>query len=168
VTGAPPKAETRPIQLGILHDMAVSFTPHRWTLEEYLLAWEAGAIGKRVELLDGEVWDVGIGPWHGDVTMRVARALPNDRGMQRWAAEDVLLVVEVSDETLQYDLGRKAEMYAEAGFRVYWVVTQEGVHVHSEPTPTGYISRVLHRPGQQVPVPYADGVTLDVGRLIGA
>jgi hypothetical protein len=47
-------------------------------------------------------------------------------------------------------------------------VTQEGVHVHSEPTPTGYISQVLYRPGQQVPVPYADGVTLDVGRLIGA
>lgn len=89
-------------------------------------------------------------------------------GMQRWAAEDVLLVVQVSDETLQYDLGRKAEMYAEAGFRVYWVVTQDGVHVHSEPTPTGYVSRVLHRPGQHVPVPYADSITLDVSRLIGA
>jgi Uma2 family endonuclease len=88
--------------------------------------------------------------------------------MQRWAAEDVLLVIEVSDETVQYDLGRKAEMYAEAGYPVYWVVTEEGVHVHTEPTRTGYVSRVLYRPGQQVPVPYVDGVTLDVGRLIGA
>ena len=129
MTGAPPDDETRPIQLGILPTMAVSFTHHRWTLEEYLLAWEVGALGKRVELLDGEVWDVGMGPWHGDTA---------------------------------------AEIYAEAGYRVYWVVTQEGVHVHSEPTPTGYVTRVLYRPGQQVPVPYADGVTLDVSRLIGA
>lgn len=202
MTGAPPNEETRPIQLGILLSMAVSFALHRWTLEEYLLAWEAGALGNRVELLDGEVWDVPVGRWHGRTTMRVGRALPNDRfeittvslptggslpdpdctvlrmdaepveqlspRMQRWAAEDVLLVVEVSDETVAYDLGRKAEMYAEAGFRVYWVVTQDGVHVHSEPTPSGYVSRVLYRPGQHVPVPYADGVTLDVGRLIGA
>lgn len=181
--------------------MAVSLTPHRWTLDEYLLAWEAGAIGKRVELLDGEVWDVSMGLWHGDTTMRVARGLPNDRfritamslptgdslpdpdcsvlrmdaspveqlspRMQRWAAADVLLVVEVSDETVQYDLGRKAVLYAEAGYPVYWSVTREGVYVHSKPTPNGYATRVLYGPGERVPVPYTDDVALDVSRLIG-
>ena len=190
------------MQLGIVCDMAVALTPHRWTLEEYLRVWETGAINNRIELLDGELWDVSVGRWHGRTTMRVGRALPNDRfeittaslptggslpdpdctvlrldaepieqlspRMQRWAAEDVLLVVEVSDETVGYDLGRKAEMYAEAGYRVYWVVTQDGVHVHSDPIPTGYVSRVLYRPGEQVPVPYGDGTTLDVRALIGA
>ncbi len=58
--------------------MVASITPHRWTLEEFLGAWEAGVLTDRVELLDGEIWDVSMGPWHGDTTMRVARALPND------------------------------------------------------------------------------------------
>jgi len=182
--------------------MAVALTPHRWTLEEYLQAWEAGAIGTRVELLDGEVWDVVMGPWHGDTTMRVARALPNDRfritamslptgasvpdpdcsvlrtdatpveqlsrRMQRWAPTDVLLVVEVSDETLQYDLGRKAEMYAEAGYVHYWTVSPAGVYAHTRPTVGGYADRVLYGPAERIPVPYAPGVVLDVSRLIGA
>ena len=112
--------------------MAVAITPHRWTLSEYLRAWESGVFdGQRTELLDGEVWDVSMGRWHGATTMRVGRALPNDQyeitqaslasgqslpdpdcwvmrpdaqpvthlsaTMPRWAAEDVLLVVEVSD-----------------------------------------------------------------------
>jgi hypothetical protein len=71
--------------------MAAALTPHRWTLEEYLPVWETGAISNRIELLDGEVWDVSVGRWHGRTT-------------KRWAADDVLLVVEVSGETVQYDL----------------------------------------------------------------
>ncbi len=71
MTWAPPKGETRTIQLGVGCGTAVSYTPHRPTMEEHLLAGEVRAIGKRVELLDGELWDVGIGPWHGDVSRLV-------------------------------------------------------------------------------------------------
>ena len=180
--------------------MAVSMTPHRWTLDDFLRAWEAGAVGKWVELLDGEVWDVVMGPWHGEVTANVCRALPNKRfmitmgslpaesslplpdctvlrrgaepveqlspRMVRWAASDVLLVVEVADETIEYDLGRKAAMYARAGFEHYWTVTHDGVHVHSSPGGSGYGSRILYAPGTEIAVPYVEGVTLDVTDLI--
>lgn len=51
-------------------------------------------------------------------------------------AQDALLVVEVSDMTLRYDLGRKAALYAAAGIRDYWVVSlnERVVYVHREPT----------------------------------
>lgn len=181
--------------------MAATSILHHWTLEEFLRAWDAGAFGKRVELIDGEVWAVPIGPWHGDTTVQVTRALPNGRfritsaslatgeslpepdcwvlrraatpvaqlspRLARWAADDVLLVVEVSDETRDHDLGRKADLYAEAGYRWYWSVTREGVYVHSSPGPAGYRQRTLYARGEQVPVPYLNGVALDVADLIG-
>ncbi|MDN5858145.1 MAG: Uma2 family endonuclease [Pseudonocardia sp.] len=181
--------------------MAVpSVVRHHMTLREFLLAWEAGAFGKRTELLDGEVWDVTIGDWHGDVTMSVGRALPNatvtvtssslasgaslpqpdcwarrkeadpieqlSPRMTRWAVEDVLLVVEVSDETREYDLGRKAEIYAEAGFAHYWSVCRDGVYAHSEPISGTYRHRTVYKAGDRVPVPYAEGVELPVEDLI--
>lgn len=179
--------------------MAVSLTPHRWTLDEFLLAWEAGAVDTRVELLDGEVWDVPIGPWHGEVTANICRALPNKRfritqgslpageslplpdcsvlrraakpveqlsaRMLRWASVDVLLVVEVSDETVEYDLGRKAVLYAQAGFAHYWTVTRDGIYAHSAPGRSGYAMRILHPAGDRITVPYVDA-TLDVAELI--
>lgn len=181
--------------------MAVAATTHRWTLPEYLRAWEAGAFdGYRTELLDGEVLDVSIGRWHGATAMRVARALPNDRyeitsaslpsgqslpdpdcwvlrpggrpveqlspRMPRWAVEDVLLIVEVSDETEAYDLARKAVLYAESGYPAYWVVTSTGVYAHREPSSAGYLHRSLHPPGSTIAVPYAADVTLAVDDLL--
>jgi Uma2 family endonuclease len=37
-------------------------------------------------------------------------------------ADDVLLLIEVSDSTLRYDLSTKARLYATNGIREYWVV----------------------------------------------
>lgn len=86
--------------------------------------------------------------------------------MQRWAAADVALVVEVSDETRDHDLTRKATLYAEAGFPAYWSVTREGIYAHSGPTPGGYTRRLLYRPGEHVPVPYDETVLLAVDDLL--
>lgn len=58
--------------------MAASDT-WRWDEESFVRAWEAGVFGdQRVELVEGEVWPVSVGPWHGAVTMNLARSLPND------------------------------------------------------------------------------------------
>lgn len=48
-----------------------------------------------------------------------------------------LLVVEVSDTTLAFDLGGKASLYAAAGMADYWVVDLQAnqLHVHREPLP---------------------------------
>lgn len=182
--------------------MVAAPIPYLWGLRDFVAAWDAGRFDdQRVELIEGEVWPVSIGRWHGATRIRIARALPNGRfeitdaslptgdslpdpdcwvlrpgaepveqlgrRLNRWAADDVELVIEVSDETVGMDLGRKALVYARAGYRHYWVVTQEGVHVHTDPTPDGYVHRMLFRAADRVPVPYAPEVTLPVGELIG-
>ncbi|ULR41534.1 Uma2 family endonuclease [Thermus sp. NEB1569] len=55
-------------------------------------------------------------------------------------AEDALLVIEVADTSLDYDLTVKLPLYAKAGIPEVWVVDLEGgqVLVHREPKGEGY------------------------------
>jgi Uma2 family endonuclease len=54
--------------------------------------------------------------------------------------DDLLLVGEVSDSTLAYDLGEKALLYSRAGIPEYWVVDILGrrMLVHRQPGEDGY------------------------------
>jgi len=47
----------------------------------------------------------------------------------------VLLVIEVAESSLRYDLGEKADLYAEAGLADYWVVNlvDRTIEVHRNP-----------------------------------
>ena len=50
---------------------------HRWSTEGFLRAWEAGGFDDaRVEMVEGEIWPVSIGRWHGRATGRISRLLP--------------------------------------------------------------------------------------------
>jgi len=53
----------------------------------------------------------------------------------RPTANDVLLVVEVARSSLTYDTGEKADLYAAAGIKDYWVVDADArlVEVHRDP-----------------------------------
>lgn len=182
--------------------MVATTLSFRWTLNEYLHAWEAGVFdNRRAELVEGEVWAVSIGRWHGRTAARVTRALPNDSyeitsmslacgdslpdpdcwvlradaepvaqlspRMPRWSAADVHLVVEVSEETLDQDLGVKADLYGRAGYAHHWSVTRSGIYAHSDPGPRGYRSRRLVERGEWITVPYRPDVALPVAELIG-
>jgi Uma2 family endonuclease len=61
--------------------------------------------------------------------------------------DEILMITEVSDTTLAYDLGEKARLYANAGIGEYWVVdiNETQTWVHREPSATGY-SSVLEVP----------------------
>lgn len=168
---------------------------YRWTRDGFLRAYEAGAFEGRVELVDGEVWPVVIGRWHGTTVMRVARALPEpaiaeidsatlpaasslpdpDCWVRRrgavpkgavsdrvpvWASDDVLLVIEVADESLMADLTIKAKLYGSSGYPVYWVISPDVIYEHSGPTADGYRVRTEYRRGDRIPVPYADAELL--------
>ena len=50
--------------------------------------------------------------------------------------DTVTLVIEVSDTTLEIDLGRKLELYAKAGVPEYWVVDVNANRVLMYMTPT--------------------------------
>jgi Uma2 family endonuclease len=66
--------------------------------------------------------------------------------------EDVLLLIEVADSTLQTDCGLKASLYSAAGIEDYWVVNlvDETVEVFREPSKLGYKRRTTHTRGQSV------------------
>lgn len=51
---------------------------------------------------------------------------------QTVTGKDCLLVIEISDTTLRWDIGRKASRYALGGVREYWVIDVDGrqVFVH--------------------------------------
>ena len=63
-----------------------------------------------------------------------------DYGDQHPTPTDVVLLIAVSDSALEYDLGGKALLYAQAGILDYWVVVaaEAAVVRHRQPSPDGY------------------------------
>ncbi|MEM6470970.1 MAG: Uma2 family endonuclease [Planctomycetota bacterium] len=59
---------------------------------------------------------------------------------RRVTAADSLLVIEVADSSLSFDLGEKASLYASGGVEDYWVidVAASKLHRHREPTAATY------------------------------
>ena len=190
--------------------MTAAALRYQWSQVEFLRAHEAAVFDGRAELVEGQVWPVVIGGWHGTTTARLVhlvtaaggsapdgRAAPalvtqeslvtgaslpdpdlwvrradarpveelTDR-VQRWAAADVLLVVEVADQSLADDLSTKARLYGSAGYAVYWVVTREALHEHTSPDAQGYRTVTRYSRGDEVPLRHASGA-LAVSEVLG-
>lgn len=93
--------------------------------------------------------------WNGDYTQA------------RPTAEAALLVVEVAETSVAYDLGEKANLYAAAGIRDYWVVDcpKRRVVVHREPGPSGFGSVQEFSGSESVSPLCRSEVALEVERL---
>jgi Uma2 family endonuclease len=65
---------------------------------------------------------------------------------------DLLLVIEVSDTTLRFDLSTKAALYARAGIDDYWVVDLAGrqIVVHRQPTSEGYQEIIAYAEAEEL------------------
>ena len=65
---------------------------------------------------------------------------PRATGLRGLAADNVLLVVEIADSSLRYDVGRKAALYASFGIRELWVIeaVRLTTRVFREPAANGY------------------------------
>jgi Uma2 family endonuclease len=80
-------------------------------------------------------------------------------------AADVLLIVEVSESTLRFDLGVKSRLYAMHGIPEYWVVDLLGNRVcrHRRPSGTSYVERDDVSAGA-LPLPLP-GIEIEIGDL---
>jgi Uma2 family endonuclease len=82
--------------------------------------------------------------------------------------EEVFLLVEVSDSTIESDHAEKIPAYGRAGIVEVWIVNlnELTVEVYREPHFTGYGSKTVLRPGEQaVPLAFPDAV-VDVAELL--
>jgi Uma2 family endonuclease len=59
--------------------------------------------------------------------------------------DEVFLLIEVADKTLESDRKQKAPLYAKAGIREYWIldVNQRQVYVFREPNLAGYNQQLI-------------------------
>ena len=105
----------------------------------------------------------------GEPVLDIMLTRKADYGDQHPTQEDAVLVVEVSNSTMAYDLGEKAVLYAQAGIQEYWVVlvSENAVVVHRDPTPSGY-SSVIRLAGEDTLSPLAaPGAVWMIDTLLG-
>lgn len=93
---------------------------------------------------------------------------PDDYTRRHPRPEDVFLLIEVSDSTLDYDREEKLPAYGRAGISEVWLVNpqDEVIEVYREPHFTGYTSKlVLHAGDQARPQAFPD-VAVNVTELL--
>ena len=81
--------------------------------------------------------------------------------------DDVHLLIEVSDSSLDFDLGAKRELYARAGIREFWVVdlTSNGILVHRDPAGGQYGSVTRIEPAGVLHIAALPGVSIPAASL---
>lgn len=104
----------------------------------------------------------------GDTALEPDLAVWRKGGLSReMRGADMLLIVEVADSSLGYDLRTKARLYARHGVREYWVVdaTREEVRVHRNPVGEIYTDRAEFASHEPVTASLLPGVTIQLDQL---
>ncbi len=72
--------------------------------------------------------------------------------------QEILLLIEVADSSLEVDREVKGPIYAEAGIPEYWIVNlpERRIEVYRNPTSTLYKSMELFLEHEQIPLPNMD------------
>ena len=83
--------------------------------------------------------------------------------------EDVLLLVEVADSSLEWDRTVKAALYAETRIAEYWLLDIRGdaLIVHSNPQNGAYATVVMLRRGETIQPHRVVGIVFTVDEILG-
>ena len=93
---------------------------------------------------------------------------PDIYASQNPRPDDVFLLIEISDSSLEYDRGEKLPAYGRVGIPEVWIVNlvQLTIEVYREPHFTGYANKKVCRAGDKIcPAAFPDAV-LDVAELL--
>jgi Uma2 family endonuclease len=84
-------------------------------------------------------------------------------------AQDIYLLIEVSDTTLDYDRSTKLPIYAESGIAEYWIVNlpDNQVEVHRNPSGNAYQSIQTFTKDQTLTVELLPEITIAVNEILG-
>jgi Uma2 family endonuclease len=102
----------------------------------------------------------------------IARGRDEDYLAHHPYAEDILLVIEISDSTLSYDQTTKLKLYAEVGIYDYWIVNLNARQLERYNQPYqnaqgefNYLSKQIYLPNQSVVIPGFEDTLLDLSRI---
>jgi Uma2 family endonuclease len=93
---------------------------------------------------------------------------PLAEGLAKLSGASVLLVVEIADSSLSFDLGRKAKLYASFGVRELWVIdaVKRTARLFRDPGPQGFgASRDCSGTDAMIPAFAPDAFTLRLADL---
>ncbi len=100
-----------------------------------------------------------------DLSLLAPRKLPYAEAHP--SAEDVLLVIEVANSSLEYDRDHKAPLYARYGIPEYWLIDIKAnqLTIFSEPSDDGF--RSIYRPklDEVIALKSVEGVDIELGEL---
>ncbi len=84
-------------------------------------------------------------------------------------AEDVLLLIEVSDSTLDYDRNRKIPLYAKAEIKEVWLINLQNstIEVHFQPREFSYSVVKVLRKGEIVKSEAIPNLEIEVDKILG-
>ncbi len=80
---------------------------------------------------------------------------------------DALLVIEVADSSLKFDLEVKAPLYARHGVRHLWVIDAEIklTHIHAAPSPDGYGQLRQAHADEAMALPFMPELSISLAEL---
>jgi Uma2 family endonuclease len=83
--------------------------------------------------------------------------------------QDILLLIEVADSSIDYDRDVKIPLYAESGILEVWLVdiNQQVITVYRQPTPTGYKDIKTLTRNEKLSIQVFPEFTLNVNDILG-
>ncbi|HEY2081757.1 MAG TPA: Uma2 family endonuclease, partial [Verrucomicrobiae bacterium] len=93
---------------------------------------------------------------------------PDDYVSHHPAPDDVFLLIEIADSSLEFDRNKKLPVYARAGIPELWIVNlqESTIEIYREPHFTGYEKKRVLRAGDKAsPMAFSDMV-IDVAELL--
>jgi Uma2 family endonuclease len=89
---------------------------------------------------------------------------------ERPGPADVLLLIEVADNSLAFDRRVKLPLYARAGIAEFWIVDVQRriLKVHRKPTGDGYAETITHRSGDRLALALAPEIVVALDLALGA
>ncbi len=96
--------------------------------------------------------------------LAVIRGMRDDYRGRHPEPQDIAVLVEVAESSIERDQREKRSAYAQGGIPVYWIVNlnDRQVEVYSLPAEDGYRSVEVFRPGDEVPLVIAG---VEAGRI---
>ncbi len=86
--------------------------------------------------------------------------------------EDIILIIEIADSSLQFDQETKLSLYAEAGINHYWIcnLVDNNLEVYqnsfkSDKVNYNYRSKQIFLPDETVSIPGFDNLSLDLSKV---